>query len=273
MINNTRLLRVRSDVYEPTLIKNRLIEIAKEHGVNQNVEINLIKNGENYIGKGFVFVDTSFYNILTGKNSDGSEREKEVEGEQANVADWSSGGSVKEALEPIVSKEDFYIEIDDFPVSFNVYPPEIRHDFDTLSSNELLGTYLPNFITSEGISKIFSKYASIKEKNGVVYPKIEFVEKYDNRQVKITFEESTHDAILAHQMQRKTKIANTFVTFKPFFKRTERAPRETRGGRGRGRGGNDRFNFSDNSQAQNSDGFSQQKNNKRKGRRGKNLMF
>lgn len=237
-IANNNILRVWSKVNQPELIRECLEKVSREHETPSEVRVNLICNGENYIGKGFAYVSNpAFYNILVGLNPDGTKRIKTVETGNDTTTDWGNDQEQKELPSLVDLKEELVIEVNDFDIEFEAVVPNIKFDEETCSSFELLGTYVPNYVTEEGVRDVMGFYATIKEKGGVVYPKIEFIDHYQgNRQIKITFEPSTSDAILAAQMTRRVKIGPKEITFKSFFKKKEQKRGTYGSTRGRGQG-------------------------------------
>jgi len=214
---------------------NREIK-SKTDPPNTEIYVNTVLNKDNHpIGVSYVWVSTKgFYNILLGKNVDGSERTETIRdydpsdqtyqsmSDWSDIVDFEENNSYVEILEPLLEIPKIMLTKDQHELAIKVTQnveskrevelhPKAAFVLDPEEGNstfELCCCRCPTWITAAQLTNIFKRYIP-PERRSDVYPKITLKEPYQKKGFKIAiikFDPSTRDAQFVLLMTRKVNL-------------------------------------------------------------------
>lgn len=162
--------------------------------------LNYVTNGGVYVGYCFVYTfSEEFFNVLIGKNPDGSPRGKWVESEEVESDSWAEQSMGNEFVpEPsLITNTNAVFN----PALFNE-----RHFEDNVSQNVLTITRLARNVTQKDIYDTFKVYST-----SVNYPRVEILDR-GMRVAKITYNPASYDALFALVMLKKVDFYDRVYT-------------------------------------------------------------
>lgn len=207
---------------------------------NDEIHINVVVNKDYHpIGISYIWVSSQgFYNILLGKNLDGSDRTELIrdydpeDEKYQNMLDWSDivdfedDNSHVEILEPLINIPKITLTDDQYKLAINLtkdteYIREIELEpkaafvsepEDGKNSFELCCSNCPVWITQKQLVDIFKRYIPVDRRSDG-YPKVSIRNPYQKKRFKykiaiVKFDPSTRDAQFALLMTKKINMIN-----------------------------------------------------------------
>ena len=235
---------VHSGVLNHTQIKNILDYCATEMNIPCDFYINVVENREGKkFGHSYIWTNSiQMFNVLIGKNLDGSDRTIEKEddsweppsiplsealkeakgnwGLEAEIEDRYECPMITEDLEPLIilpgaeytQEQRTLLDTDDECGFIEIYPARVTIRSDNNKINSIYSSNIPDWVTPEIMYNFFAKFCSdtvSKNKNKETYPLIK-ISKRQKRNVQITFSQT--DRYLSYfimNIARKVKFFNT----------------------------------------------------------------
>jgi len=205
---------------------------------NTEIHVNVVLNRDDHpIGISYIWVSSpGFYNILLGKNIDGSDRTELIrdydptDTDYQSISDWSDivefddNNSHVEILEPLINIPKITLTDDQYKLAIKVtknieynreielYPKAafVLEPEEGNSSFELCCSRCPSWITANQLASIFKRYIPIDRRSDG-YPKVAIRNPYQKKGFKIAtvkFDPSTRDAQFALLMTKKINLTN-----------------------------------------------------------------
>lgn len=227
------------------------IEFAKHHGLPHNTKYKLSMISGKKFGYGYIwFTNVQFANMLLGKNPDGSSRYEIIPWKPnphsrlwSDIADIADPPIYRRHADPILGlmpyimteEQKVLAEANDIDV-FTSEKGELYGTYrcvegftsdptDEFHKNILFATNIPANIRDVDLKALFLPFVSSSNKE---YPKVQFINSWNgnSRNVTVTFDPKTTDALFAGKMARKisfiTKDAKLLLRFYLYQNRNSR---------------------------------------------------